>query len=604
MDGTRVVTAIFDLGNVSPIDEDLDGVSDNEEQGLNQDDVYYDGNTDGIPDWQQYNVASLRTWDSWGSLQYVTIEVPASNRLYASAYQNLEAPEPGVTFPFGLVSLTITGLTVGGNTTATIHVSDPICQTYYKYMMPPGAPWYSWAEFLYDGSTGAQIMGNRIVLYFVDGQRGDSDCTADGTITDPGGPVGFEDHHVMYFPSLFLTQSDGSDLALINTSQYYVDGSIDFYEASGIFAGRHDFGVEGSGKIDIFSNAIPAEAASAVISANGYLVGYARYVDLDGKRCARPACTFPVQSFSVPHSVRGAQWRTGLQLFNPQDHEANILITNDSGTSTNIVLEGKAQYSLWTDVTSEMGAPSYIRADQPIAAVEFFDSLSAGGDIAAAVLGEEACTELYVPSMFHEQQDWTEIGIGSSAWGCTVTAIGPMPGGEVDIALLGNITQYDRVSADLSSVLNSQVSWVRLLGVNYYSLLALFDSFAAPLQGIATYVDQSLSKVSAVNLNALAFEHGFLGVVSSALSPTFVVLNHNRGNVEITIRAYEMNGAHITTENVIIGAEQNMSIPINQLMGGAPVYGDGYIELEASKLLYGYETFSQDGRIEMLPVLQ
>ena len=43
-----------------------------------------------------------------------------------------------------------------------------------------------WYEFLYDGQTGAVIVGNTITLDFVDGHRGDDDLTANGMIVDEG----------------------------------------------------------------------------------------------------------------------------------------------------------------------------------------------------------------------------------------------------------------------------------------------------------------------------------------------------------------------------------------------------------------------------------
>jgi len=49
-------------------------------------------------------------------------------------------------------------------------------------------------EFLYDGTTGAEIFHDadqtRIVLHLCDGQRGDADNTVNGTIEEPGAPSG------------------------------------------------------------------------------------------------------------------------------------------------------------------------------------------------------------------------------------------------------------------------------------------------------------------------------------------------------------------------------------------------------------------------------
>ncbi len=42
-----------------------------------------------------------------------------------------------------------------------------------------------WYEFLFDGTTGAELLSDRIVLHFVDGQRGDDDLVVNGEIFDP-----------------------------------------------------------------------------------------------------------------------------------------------------------------------------------------------------------------------------------------------------------------------------------------------------------------------------------------------------------------------------------------------------------------------------------
>lgn len=43
-----------------------------------------------------------------------------------------------------------------------------------------------WYDFLYDGKTGAEISGHKIILHFVDGERGDDDLTVNNSITHTG----------------------------------------------------------------------------------------------------------------------------------------------------------------------------------------------------------------------------------------------------------------------------------------------------------------------------------------------------------------------------------------------------------------------------------
>ncbi|GEM_PF-7043480 len=106
------------------------------------------------------------------------------------------APE-GVDFPYGFFRFTVTGIGPGGSTTVTIQLPQdgPIPTTYWKYgPLPPPPPGGSvWYEFLYPhaSGTGAEIQAaeRRIILHLTDGQRGDSDLSANGIILDPGAPA-------------------------------------------------------------------------------------------------------------------------------------------------------------------------------------------------------------------------------------------------------------------------------------------------------------------------------------------------------------------------------------------------------------------------------
>ncbi|MBI4826727.1 MAG: hypothetical protein HY807_09975, partial [Nitrospirae bacterium] len=150
-------------------------------------DMNFDGNNDGIPDCQQDNVASLPTNDL---REYVTLASSEGTALSSVLATGNPSPTdaPAAAFPYGFFDFTITGLAPGAAATLTIHTAGPDPATYHKYGPTPDNHTAHWYEFLYDGTTGAEINGNTIILHFVDGQRGDDDLTADGTIIDQGGP--------------------------------------------------------------------------------------------------------------------------------------------------------------------------------------------------------------------------------------------------------------------------------------------------------------------------------------------------------------------------------------------------------------------------------
>ena len=108
----------------------------------------------------------------------------------------IENPSPsdspsGLDFNQEFFDFTITGLAVGEHTTVSLYLpAGTAPTTYYRYGPTPADGTDHWYEFMYDSltDTGAVINGNEITLHFVDGDRGDDDLTANGTIVDAGGP--------------------------------------------------------------------------------------------------------------------------------------------------------------------------------------------------------------------------------------------------------------------------------------------------------------------------------------------------------------------------------------------------------------------------------
>lgn len=89
----------------------------------------------------------------------------------------------GVTFPHGLFSFNITGITVGSTVTVTITLPSaiPAAAQYWKYQ---NGQWIDCTSLLGDDDD-----DNVLTLTITDGGLGDADGVANGTIIDPGGPA-------------------------------------------------------------------------------------------------------------------------------------------------------------------------------------------------------------------------------------------------------------------------------------------------------------------------------------------------------------------------------------------------------------------------------
>ncbi|MGB5047632.1 MAG: choice-of-anchor U domain-containing protein, partial [Caldilineaceae bacterium] len=115
------------------------------------------------------------------------------------------APPANVGLPQGLIGFEAAGISAGGSMSITLILPQGATATsYWKYGKTADNQTDHWYEFLFDATsqTGAIINGRTITLYFVDGQRGDSDLTANGVITDPGGPGGATLDEFIYLPRI------------------------------------------------------------------------------------------------------------------------------------------------------------------------------------------------------------------------------------------------------------------------------------------------------------------------------------------------------------------------------------------------------------------
>ncbi len=193
MSGDKETTAYFGAtsGNT-----DTDGVPDTTESGPDGDDPAYDGNSNGLPDYQEAGVTSL---PSVSGGAYATVAVSDGSGQTLANVQAGNNPSPddaptGVQFPYGFFTFSIDNLANPGDVAvATLYLpKNASINAYYLYGPMPDDITNHWYEFMYDGDTGAEILQDaartRVVLHFKDGERGDKDLTANGRIADPGAP--------------------------------------------------------------------------------------------------------------------------------------------------------------------------------------------------------------------------------------------------------------------------------------------------------------------------------------------------------------------------------------------------------------------------------
>lgn len=165
------------VDGIDGTDDDLDGLSDTEETGAPGGG---DGNADGTPDADQGAVASVQLPTS---RRYATLAAEGNGCNQLSGVFASAPIDPPATVDASLDALGFVLECVEGQVTLLLPDVAGIANLRVQRRGPtPDDPTEHWYDFSFDGQTGAEVTGNRIVLHLKDGLRGDDDLAANEVV--------------------------------------------------------------------------------------------------------------------------------------------------------------------------------------------------------------------------------------------------------------------------------------------------------------------------------------------------------------------------------------------------------------------------------------
>lgn len=146
-----------------------------------------DGNGDGVDDNAQDNVTSLKNSDGDG---YATVDCSGASGTTLESVSAQSASSAGapshITFPDGVLSFNVSGLSPGGSAEISIYVArDTGIDGYFKKNQTTG----DWEEISASVDHTSASDKTKITFTLVDGGEYDADGAANGVIVDPGGPA-------------------------------------------------------------------------------------------------------------------------------------------------------------------------------------------------------------------------------------------------------------------------------------------------------------------------------------------------------------------------------------------------------------------------------
>lgn len=118
------------------------------------------------------------TFDSLGTVD------PATSTTLLLTFKS--PPDSQVHFNNDMILLSLSGPTGPARVVTMYDGASTRPTHYYAYGPTPDDPSPHWYDFAFDGTTGAEIKNDRIILHFVDGERGDYDWTVNGKIDHTG----------------------------------------------------------------------------------------------------------------------------------------------------------------------------------------------------------------------------------------------------------------------------------------------------------------------------------------------------------------------------------------------------------------------------------
>lgn len=152
----------------------------------------------GIPNVTATKTSTTGTTSAYAADLDVTLSNPYGNKTVdtatATSWLQSFTPPPGKTVQFNDEISEFTMTWPANSPTTRIvtlyHGAATSVNGYYAYGPTASDPSPHWYDFSYDATTGtgAEFVGNQILLHFVDGQRGDNDSIAN-SVTHIGAPV-------------------------------------------------------------------------------------------------------------------------------------------------------------------------------------------------------------------------------------------------------------------------------------------------------------------------------------------------------------------------------------------------------------------------------
>ena len=329
--------------------------------------------------------------------------------------------------PEKLVSFKATGVVATANFSIT-YSSLPANPVFYKVVNGKWNQIYPKTQI--DGITNIALNGNTLSFTIADNSPCDGD-PAVGIIYDPVVAGSEMTNTALYFPHVDTSLPWQTEIAIINTSDQSVTGTLRALSDEGQLIETKDVTLSARGRRQInvaneFTN--HTDIGYMVLDTNSAAVqGYTKFYQAGTYRAAIPAVKeVNTSDIYISHIDSNAQWWTGVSLVNTTSATKELTITFNNGQSVPYTLNanehkaftigGLFNQPLQPDIRSAV-----ITNASGVIGLELFGSTGGGNQLDGILLTDKTASTLYYPHVAGDGW-WTGIvAYNPSESACTIT---------------------------------------------------------------------------------------------------------------------------------------------------------------------------------------
>ncbi|RPH49104.1 MAG: glycosyl hydrolase family protein [Desulfobacteraceae bacterium] len=354
----------------------------------------------------------------------------------------------------------------------------------------------------------------------------------------------------LYFPHVATSLPWQTEIAIINTSDQTVTGTLRGLSNGGQLVDTKDITLYAHGRMQIivadeFTN--HTNIGYIIFDTNSTAAqGYTKFYQAGTYRAAIPAVKeVNTSDIYISHIASNADWWTGISLVNTTTATKQLTITFNNGQSVPYTFNANEHKAftienLFNNQPQPDIQSAVITNASGIIGLELFGSIGGGNQLDGILLTDDTASTIYYPHVASNDTWWTGIvAYNPSESACTIT-----------------VTPYTVQGAPLSPTILSILGKGKYIGL--VSGLGLPDETAwfkidstQPLTGFelfATYDGKQLAAYSGSGAKTGVFakieKNGWTGIA---------FVNMEASTASVTLTAYNDNGSAVATQVLPVG---------------------------------------------------